>query len=76
MIKVIAAPINPSDVAFMKGAYSTEKPSPSVPGLEGSGVVVENGGGIMGWSLVNKNVAFTLNNGFSGTYSQYAIAKA
>lgn len=27
-------------------------------GFEGSGLVVENGGGIMGWSLMNKKVAF------------------
>jgi NADPH:quinone reductase-like Zn-dependent oxidoreductase len=40
LVKMIAAPINPSDIAFLKGFYSSEKPHPCVPGFEGSGIVV------------------------------------
>ena len=76
LVKVMAAPINPSDLAFLKGFYSSEKPSPSTPGFEGSGIVVENGGGIIGWSLVNKRVALSVQNGFNGTYGQYAVANS
>lgn len=32
---------------------------PFVPGWEGSGTVVANGGGLPGWRLVGKRVAFT-----------------
>lgn len=28
-------------------------------GFEGSGTVIENGGGVLGWRLVGKRVAFT-----------------
>lgn len=44
LIRVESAPINPSDLAFLKGHYSSNKPLPCVPGFEGSGVVVSNGG--------------------------------
>jgi NADPH:quinone reductase-like Zn-dependent oxidoreductase len=38
-------------------------------------VVVENGGGLIGWGLVNKKVAFTPTV-TSGSYAQYALAKS
>lgn len=72
----MAAPINPSDVVFIKnGGYSDFKKAPCIAGLEGSGVVIENGGGLMGWGLVGKKVAFT-PAGSSGTYAQYAVASS
>lgn len=51
LIKVMAVPINPADNAFLKGKYSTKRKPPCSPGLEGSGIVVQNGGGIIGWSI-------------------------
>ena len=75
LIKVMAAPINPSDIYFMHQGSYDQKKAPCIPGFEGSGVVVENGGGFMGWNLVNKRVAFSPTIK-SGTYSQYAIAKS
>lgn len=76
LIKVMAAPINPSDIYFIKsGAYSGVKTTPCVAGFEGSGVVVASGGGLIGWGLVNKKVAFTPTPQ-SGTYGQYALAKS
>ena len=40
LIKVMAAPINPSDLAFFLNQYDTPKKPPCVPGFEGSGLVV------------------------------------
>lgn len=75
LIKVMAAPINPSDLIFIQqGAYDSKK-VPCVPGFEGSGVVIASGGGLVGWGLVDKRVAFTPTLS-SGTYGQYALAKA
>ena len=71
----MAAPVNPSDVYFLHEGSYDQKKAPCIPGFEGSGIVVEKGGGIMGWGLVNKRVAFTPTMQ-SGTYSQYAIAKS
>lgn len=75
LIKVMAAPINPSDLELFKGRYGEQKKFPTVMGLEGSGVVVENGGGIMGWSLVGKKVAFAVETEGQGSYAQYTIVK-
>jgi NADPH:quinone reductase-like Zn-dependent oxidoreductase len=63
LIKVFACPINPSDLFFMKGEYDQfdlfKIHYPSSPGWEGSGIVVKNGGGVMGWRAMGKRVAFT-----------------
>jgi NADPH2:quinone reductase len=72
-VKIIAAPINPSDLAFIDGGYQSAKKLPTTPGFEGAGVVVESGGGLMGWSMVGKNVAISVQGGSTGTYGQYAI---
>lgn len=67
LIKVMAAPVNPSDLYFMKGMYEDfdvfPAKYPNVPGFEGAGEVVYYGGGIMGWKVMGKRVAFT-RNGF------------
>jgi len=57
LIKIDSAPINPSDLAFLMGHYSSDKPFPTVPGFEGSGTVVLSGGGILGWNITGKRVA-------------------
>lgn len=43
LIKVDSAPINPSDIAFLHGSYSSNKKFPTVPGFEGSGTVIQSG---------------------------------
>ena len=76
LIKVIAAPINPSDVYLIAGTYPTSKKHPLVPGIEGAGQVVKSGGGQIGKGLVGKKVAFAAEgNGPFGTYSQYTIVQ-
>ena len=46
LIKLAAAPINPSDVMFTYGMYGIRKPLPTVPGFEASGVIVAVGAGV------------------------------
>ena len=43
LVKMTAAPINPSDLMFLKGLYGVRKPLPVVPGWEGAGRVVATG---------------------------------
>lgn len=75
LIRVEAAPINPSDASFLAGQYSSPRPVPCVPGFEGSGLVVKSGGGAYADSLVNQRVAFYIS-GDHGSYAQYAITNA
>jgi NADPH:quinone reductase-like Zn-dependent oxidoreductase len=46
LVKVAAAPINPSDLGFIWGGYGFRKPLPCVPGFEGSGTIVAVGEGV------------------------------
>lgn len=71
LVKMEASPINPSDIAFMKGVYGTKKPIPSIPGFEGSGTVVKSGGGMLGWYVEGKRVAVSSGQGYSGCYAEY-----
>lgn len=75
LVKVEASPINPSDVVFLKGLYGTKKPYPAIAGFEGSGTVVSSGGGILGWSLVGKRVAFAAEKS-GGTWAEYIAVSA
>ena len=61
LVKVMAVPVNPSDLYCMKGKYDEviKIHYPSVPGLEGSGLVVQSGGGFFGWKHFGKRVAFS-----------------
>ena len=73
LIRMEVAPINPSDIVSLKGQYGIKKAFPCTQGLEGAGVVVESGGGLLAWSLVGKRVACARG---SGTYAQYLVTKA
>jgi len=69
LIKVEAAVINPSDLYMMQGDYNGDYKYPLTPGVEGSGVVVASGGGIMAWRLIGKRVGFTRQSEKAGKYS-------
>jgi NADPH:quinone reductase-like Zn-dependent oxidoreductase len=63
LIKVAAAPVNPSDYGEWKGEDRTlEAPRPI--GKEGSGIVVASGGGAYAATLVGKSVGFTNLQGY------------
>ena len=58
LVKVVAAPVNPSDYGKWKGKPGPP-PKPVAMGLEGSGTVVASGGGVMAGSMVGKRIGFT-----------------
>lgn len=72
LVKIAAAPINPSDLAFVQGRYGVRKPLPTVPGFEGSGTVVAVGEGLLEESWVDKRVACFANDG-DGTWAEYMV---
>jgi len=72
VVQLLAAPVNPSDIAFMRGDYSIRKPLPAVPGFEGSGRVVAAGTGCE--NLLNKRIACYVGDAQTGTWSEYFIA--
>ncbi|MBV8853658.1 MAG: zinc-binding dehydrogenase [Sinobacteraceae bacterium] len=76
LVRVAAAPINPSDLVFLNGLYGFRKPLPVVPGFEGSGTVVATGGGFLARRLLGKRVACAASEQRDGTWAEYAIAPA
>ncbi|EAR90916.1 zinc-binding dehydrogenase family oxidoreductase (macronuclear) [Tetrahymena thermophila SB210] len=76
LIKIEYAPLNPMDLSFLKGSYSSVKKLPVTPGFEGSGTVVASGGGLYGWSLIGKRVAVYVQRSPHGCYAEYAVTNA
>jgi NADPH2:quinone reductase len=69
-----AAPINPSDLGFLRGSYGFQRPFPIVPGLEGSGVVCAAGPGILPRLLLGRRIACSAPSG--GTWAEYLVTSA
>ncbi|ADI37935.1 putative trans-2-enoyl-CoA reductase,mitochondrial [Waddlia chondrophila 2032/99] len=76
LVKMAAAPCNPSDLLFLSGKYGVKKSYPAVPGWEGAGIVVKSGGGALGWWLKGKRVACGGQSKLDGTWAEYYIADA
>lgn len=76
LVKIEAAPCNPSDLLLMQGRYGTLKTLPTVPGREGAGEVVASGGGWLGRWLVGKRVACVHQRDGDGTWAEYFVADA
>ena len=76
LVKIGAAPCNPSDLLRLQGKYGILKTLPSVPGWEGTGEVIASGGGWLARWLVGKRVACGLQEDRDGTWAEYSVAKA
>jgi len=78
LVHMAAAPLNPSDLAFIRGLYGFKKPLPAIPGFEGSGTVLEAGSGMMAGFLKGKRVACHASapNVAGGTWAEYLVTPA
>jgi NADPH:quinone reductase-like Zn-dependent oxidoreductase len=74
LIRVRMAPVNPSDITFIVGAYGQPRVAGAPAGFEGVGEVVRSGGGLIADRLVDKRVSFYA--GVSGSWAGYAVAAA
>ena len=72
VIKIHAAPCNPSDIAFITGAYNIRKTTPAIPGFEGVGTIEFVGAGVPK-ELIEKRVSCFIQNDRSGTWSEYVL---
>lgn len=76
LVKMAASPINPSDLSFLKGTYVTKPNYPVVPGIEGSGIVVASGGGLIANIRIGKKVTCSSSEGKGGTWAEYMVTSA
>jgi NADPH2:quinone reductase len=74
LVRMLASPINPSDLMTVRGVYGQLPTLPATPGYEGVGVVEASGGGVMGRFLVGKRVA-VLNRG-GGNWAEKTVVPA
>jgi NADPH:quinone reductase-like Zn-dependent oxidoreductase len=76
LVKIAAAPINPSDLIFLRNQYGIKKALPVVPGFEGSGTVIDAKGGLYARWLVGKRVACHAPEDGNGTWAEYIATGA
>ncbi|HXD87409.1 MAG TPA: zinc-dependent alcohol dehydrogenase family protein [Urbifossiella sp.] len=74
LVRMIASPINPSDVMFVEGRYTMAAQLPATPGFEGVGIVERSGGGILGRLRRGKRVAVIHDQ--RGSWAEYTVTKS
>lgn len=74
LVRMLASPINPSDLLFVEGHYGMQESFPAIPGFEGVGIVEAAGGGLPGTLLVGRRVAAISRGG--GTWAGHTIIPA
>jgi len=70
LVKMVAAPVNPTDAGEWR--HKSRRPRPQQLGIEGSGIVVATGGGLLGRWLLGRKVGVI----GARTYGEYAITSA
>jgi NADPH:quinone reductase-like Zn-dependent oxidoreductase len=73
-VRMIASPVNPSDLLVVRGTYGRQPSLPATPGFEGVGVVETSGGGLLGQLRRGRRVAVL--NGQGGNWQEYVIVPA
>jgi NADPH:quinone reductase-like Zn-dependent oxidoreductase len=76
LIKMACAPINPSDLARIKGVTEHADRLTFIPGIEGSGRVVAHGSGLLPALWQGKRVACNSVSDKSGTWAEYMVTPA
>src|SRR5260370_41826202 len=56
-VRMLASPVNPSDLLYVRGQYGSQPRLPATPGFEGVGIVEAAGGGLLGRLRLGKRVA-------------------
>ena len=76
LIKMLASPVNPSDLVYLLGKYGLPPQDTAFCGFEGVGIVVDANAGFYGKWLKGKRVAISAQPGIDGVWAKYAITKA
>lgn len=74
LVRMLASPVNPSDLMYVEGKYGLKPSLPATPGFEGVGVVEASGGGVLGWLRKGKRVAVI--NDRVGNWAEYTVTRA
>lgn len=72
LIRVVAAPVEASDLHTIRGRYGFTPDFPAVPGIESVGVIDELGSGAGGLTIGQR----VMTIGVTGTWQEYIVAEA
>jgi NADPH:quinone reductase-like Zn-dependent oxidoreductase len=72
-VRMLASPINPSDLLMIEGKYGRQPRLPATPGFEGAGIV-EAGSGLLARRVMGRRVA-VLNSG-GGNWQEKVVIPA
>lgn len=73
-VRMLASPVNPSDLMMIRGQYGILPELPATPGFEGVGIVESSGGGLLGKFLIGKRVAVL--NSTNGNWQEQTVVPA
>src|SRR5205823_1367664 len=72
-VRMLASPVNPSDLLMVRGEYGRRPSLPATPGFEGAGVV-EEGSGLLAWRVKGRRVAVL--NAAGGNWAEQVVIPA
>ena len=73
-VRMLASPINPSDLMFVRGNYTITAECPQSPGFEGVGIVEASGGGLRGKLFQGRRVVVMNTKG--GNWAEQVVVPA
>src|SRR5229473_1080713 len=73
-VRMLASPVNPSDLLYVRGQYGRRPQLPATPGFEGVGVVEAAGKGLLGRLRLGKRVAVL--NSEAGNWKEQVVIPA
>lgn len=76
LVKMSAAPINPSDLMRIRSITAEQDFATYIPGIEGSGTVVAAGQGLLPHIWLGRRVACSAVHQTSGTWAEYMVTPA
>src|SRR5262245_45271060 len=68
-IRMLASPVNPSDLMTVRGVYGRRPSLPFIPGYEGVGIV-EEANGLLAWFRGLKGSRVAVLNGTGGNWAE------
>ena len=74
LVRMLASPVNPSDLMYVRGQYTLQPSLPATPGFEGVGVVEKASGGLRSKFMLGKKVCVLSRCG--GNWAEYNAVPA
>jgi NADPH:quinone reductase-like Zn-dependent oxidoreductase len=76
-VRMLASPLNPSDLLYVRGQYGKRPELPAAPGFEGVGVIDAAGPGFLRWLRgLKPGRRVAVINGKGGNWQEYVVIPA